>query len=62
MNILSNDQLIIAKDVLFLQGLTDSKTQRPHLEFIKQTMQSCPTFNIKRYRVNKNNSSQPMMG
>ena len=62
MTILSNNQLTIAEDVLFLQGLTDSKTQRPHLEFIRQTMQICPSFDIKRYRVSENNPSQPMMG
>lgn len=62
MTLMTNDQQILTKDTLFNQGVTTSKAQRPHLEFMRGTLTSNPNYDVTAYRVNSSNTQLTMMG
>lgn len=62
MTLMTNDQQILAKDTLFNQGVTTSKGQRPHLEFMRGTLTSNSNYDVTTYKVNSSNTQLTMMG
>lgn len=62
MTLMTNDQQILAKDTLFNQGVTTSKAQRPHLEFMRGTLISNSNYDVTTYKVNPFNTQLTMMG